>query len=259
MNSRLHLDDEIHDLLDGRLEPPERARVEAHLQECAACRSRREEIERLKLSLRSALAPGTVPAELRASLDEALRREASRPPGRTASRTALPLLLAASLAVIAAGVLLFARRDAVSDAARDFTRYKTGTLELSTRTENTAALERHFAENGIPFPARVFDLGMMGFRLVGGKVHRFGGGPSALFVYRSEEGRILVCQMYEGTTRRLPRGAERRTHNGIDFLVYGRDGGTVVFWQEGEIVCVLAGDAPREDVVALAYAKAVRS
>lgn len=32
----------------------------------------------------------------------------------------------------------------------------------------------------------------------------------------------------------------------------------LVFWQEGDVICVLASDARPEDVIALAFAKAVR-
>jgi hypothetical protein len=42
-------------------------------------------------------------------------------------------------------------------------------------------------------------------------------------------------------------------------LVYERDGVTSVFWQEGTVVCVLASDLPREEVVQLAYAKAMKA
>lgn len=84
-----------------------------------------------------------------------------------------------------------------------------------------------------------------------------GGRPSALFVYRGERNKILVCQMYEGSARDLPRGAEVRRHGGISFFVYRRDARTLVFWPEGKVLCVLASEAPTEEVVALAFAKAV--
>jgi hypothetical protein len=64
--------------------------------------------------------------------------------------------------------------------------------------------------------------------------------------------------MYRGRTAELPYTAERRVHDGIGFLVYRRDGVTLVFWQEGEVVCVLASDVAPEEVVALAFAKAMK-
>jgi len=49
-----------------------------------------------------------------------------------------------------------------------------------------------------------------------------------------------------------------RRHGGISFFVYRRDARTLVFWPEGKVLCVLASEAPTEEVVALAFAKAVR-
>jgi hypothetical protein len=64
--------------------------------------------------------------------------------------------------------------------------------------------------------------------------------------------------MYEGQVAALPPPAERRTNDGIEFLVY-RDGDvTVVFWQEGEIACALAANGDPEAAVRLAFAKAVK-
>jgi len=66
-------------------------------------------------------------------------------------------------------------------------------------------VESLYARGGIDFRTRVFDLGMMQYRLVGGRIHRFAGRPSALFAYRGPEGRDLVCQMYEGGSRSAPK------------------------------------------------------
>jgi hypothetical protein len=59
--------------------------------------------------------------------------------------------------------------------------------------------------------------------------------------------------------RALPAPDERRNHDGIVFLVYKRGATTAVFWQEGEIVCAAVSTLPTDDVVAIAFAKAIRS
>jgi len=105
---------------------------------------------------------------------------------------------------------------------------------------------------------RVFDLGMMEYRLQGASVRSVSGRPGALVLSRGPEGRSLLCRMYEGSLAELPEPLERRTNEGITFHLY-RDGDlTVVFWQEGAVVCVLVGDGDPETVVNLAYAKAVK-
>jgi hypothetical protein len=48
-----------------------------------------------------------------------------------------------------------------------------------------------------------------------------------------------------------------RRHGGISFYVYRRDARTLVFWPEGEVLCVLTSDGDAEEVIALAFAKAV--
>jgi hypothetical protein len=67
-----------------------------------------------------------------------------------------------------------------------------------------------------------------------------------------------VCKIFEGSTRRLPRGAGRRRHGGIDFFVYVKSSRTLVFWQEGNEVYALASEVGREEVVQLAFAKALK-
>jgi hypothetical protein len=106
--------------------------------------------------------------------------------------------------------------------------------------------------------SRVFDLAMMGYGVAGARVHVVAGRPSALFTYRGPGGEVLLCQMYEGELAELPPGAGRRTHDGIEFLIYRRSDLTLVFWQEGDVVCVLVFDIGSEAVVALAFAKAVK-
>ena len=84
------------------------------------------------------------------------------------------------------------------------------------------------------------------------------GEDSALFVYQGPNGRIVICQMFQGDQADLPPAGDIREQNGIEFHVYQEAGRTLVFWQEGEVLCVLTSDIPVEDLVALAYAKAMK-
>ncbi len=51
--------------------------------------------------------------------------------------------------------------------------------------------------------------------------------------------------------------ATSREQNGFRFQIYTRGAVTLVFWQEGDLVCVLASELPAVEVVALAVAKAM--
>lgn len=251
-----HYDDEIQDLLDGRLESAARQDVERHLSSCADCRRMADALRRVKENVRKALMAREAPRELPARVAAILDRETRQ--GRSPRRVRLALGIAAAAAVIAAGVWLSSRRDLPAAAAHDFTRYRSGALALQARTNDPAELERFFIDNGVAFPTRVFDLGMMNYRLVGGSVHTIAGRRSALFVYRGPDGKILVCEMYAGQTRDLPPGAGRREQKGIVFFLYRREGLTQVFWQEGDVTCVLTSDIPSEEVLSLAIAKAMK-
>jgi anti-sigma factor RsiW len=261
-----HPRDEIQDLLDGRLDGSERARVEQHLEACAECRRERQGLARVKSAAATALKAKDVPPELAAETVAALDREdraeePRRPEAVLAGRwrPAAVLALAAALAAIAFLLVREEKSLSVPDAvARDYAAVRDGNLHLQIGSGKPQALERFFVDRGFAFETRVFDLGMMGYRLIGGRVHAVGGRPSALFVYRGEQNKILVCQMFERSAWDLPRGAEVRRHGGISFFVYRRDARTLVFWPEGEVLCVLASEAPTEEVVALAFAKAVR-
>lgn len=150
------------------------------------------------------------------------------------------------------------RLDLPSEVARDYRNYKADRVPLMLRTEGVNEMEKFFSEEGIPYRTRVFDLGMMSYRLLGGRVHKLATRTSAFFVYRGKNNAILVCQMYPGQVSALPTGAVERENKGIRFYVYRMKELTLTFWQEGAITCVLASDVNPEEVVQLAFAKAVK-
>jgi anti-sigma factor RsiW len=257
MSDARHYGEELQDLLDGRLAEPRRSEVAAHVEGCARCQRELEALRWVKAEVPKHVGDAELPAELssriRAGLDAADRR----------SRWSVPRRAWIAGAVAAAALLLvfFRGHKSVpfpSLVAADFRAYDTGAVKLDIESADPKVIEAYFARNGIDFETRVFDLGMMQYQLVGGRVHRLDGRRSALFAYRGPGDTSLVCQMYEGRVDELPPTDDVREHNGIRFYVHGSENLTLVFWQEGEVVCVLASDAGREDVVQLAFAKAVR-
>jgi len=126
------------------------------------------------------------------------------------------------------------------------------------KTEDVKEMEKFFSAEGIPFKTRVFDLGMMNYRLQGGRVHKLITRKSAFFVYRGKGDAILVCQMYVGRVTELPAGAVQRESKGIRFYAYRLKGLTLTFWQEGAVTCVLTSDIDPEELLQLAFAKAVK-
>lgn len=251
-----HPSDDLQRLLDGRLDASRAAQVEAHVAECARCRREMEAVRRVKSALREQLPQVAVPEAV-----------AARVRATTIGRRAGPwlwrgALVGAGLGLAAAVVLgivwTLSPVDAVQAAAADFAAYRSGSLVLQRQTAVPAELEQYFREEEVPFATRVFDFGMMAYQLAGGSVHRRHGRTSALFAYQSASGDRLVCQMYQGTTGDLPSTEDVREYDGITFLVYRLEDLTLVFWQEGPVVCVLVSDGDPEQAIALARAKAVK-
>jgi anti-sigma factor RsiW len=125
-------------------------------------------------------------------------------------------------------------------------------------TDNAERLHGFFAEAGLGFDPRVLDLAMMGYHLVGGSIEVINGHRIALFAYRTDADRVVLCAMYLGNAA-ANAGGEVRRHAGIDFYVYRVEGKTVVLWQEGAVTCALVADGDPEAVVSLAFAKAMRA
>lgn len=263
MSDDHHVGEELQDLLDGRLAEPARAEIDAHVARCPRCREELAVLERARAAARG-LPPLAQPADLAvriATVLDAEDRAAAPGPTRRRLPHRWPLVAAGLIAAAALVTLLIlpsATADLPAAVARDFAGYRDARLTLELQTGDPATLERFFAERGIAFPTRGFDLAMMRYRLAGGRVHRLAGRPSAFFAYTGPDAARLICEMYPGTLAELPGVAEQRVHDGITFRIYHVGGMTLVFWQEGAVVCVLASDGNTDEVVQLAYAKAVR-
>lgn len=261
-----HLGETLLDLLDGRLDAAARAQAEAHLAGCPECRRELEGLRLVKQALarRSATAP--LPPSLAAAVSSALDTEGAVGVAPVRSRRVpflRPALAGGLLLLLALGyasVLWRSRSLPAMPAAvaRAYSDYRADRLALELRTKDPAELERFFAAQGVPFPTHVYDLGMMGFRLVGGRVHLLDDRTGALFAYEGPGGIALLCDMYLGRLADLPAPAETREHGGIRFDVHRAEGLTMVFWEEGDVVCVLVSEMPAEDVIQLAFAKAMK-
>lgn len=262
MTKDSHYKDELQDLLSGRLHSTEKAAVENHLQACPECRREYESLSWTKQVIVNKLPTPEIPSDLQMRigkvLDQADREPALKKPLQQ-WKALLPY--AAVLVLVLAGVLYFLMRspDLPSQIAKDFQEFQAGRLSLDLRTDDERRMEQFFADRGIPFRTRVFDLAMMKYELVGGRVHELIHRDSALFVYRGEKNEILLCQMYPGRSSDLPEGALIRENKGIRFHVYKRENLTMVFWPEGNVFCVLVSGIDAERLVQLAFAKAEAS
>jgi anti-sigma factor RsiW len=283
-----HLGDEIQELLDGRLDPAREAVVRSHLAECDVCREHWQHLEWLKERLRAMASSAPLPADLadlEAAIRGALDRErpelradaaahldqvstgsttpssspSSLSPPRRAWRS--PLTRAAGLAAllvvtIGAGLWWWFRPPTPVEIGDDYVALAEGTLRIEAATADPRALERYFTAQG-DVPNRVYDLDMMRYTLVGGRLQPHRGQPGTLAVYRGAHGERVICEMYYAAP---PSAApvDRRTHKGIEFTVYRHGDVIMVFWDEGPVTCVLAAILDPEALLQLAFAKAQR-
>ncbi len=270
-----HYAEELQDALDGRLDTAAHAEVEAHLTSCPACRSEYERLRWVKAAVESVEDRAEVPAGLAARISAALDNEdrpaaPDRPqrllaegvPRRTLRwRSRWAVALAAGV-VVAAGVALWrlgGAPDMPAALAHGFVRYQRGALPLALDTNDAVRLEALFQTAKLGFNPRVLDLRMMGYSLVGGGVLEVGHHETALLVYRTDSGHIVLCFMFPAEAVAVAGGAVQRPHDGIDFFVQQVSGLTVVLWQEGLVTCALVGDGDSEAVVQLAFAKAMKA
>jgi anti-sigma factor RsiW len=253
-----HFDLELQDLLDGRLGPEEETRVLAHVRECERCRGVLEDLRRGR-ELARGLEAIAVPRELRdrliVALDGAIPSEARSPLSRRAFLAASGVAAAAAIAGV---VYRFRTRDWPQEAIDTFHEYQSGSRPLDIVEAKPSDLETFFGAR-LPFHTKVFDLGMMSYRLLGGRIERVGGRPAAMYVYNGPEQRRLLCEMFTGSVADLPRPSERRERGGVTLFIYQRSPYTAVFWAEADILCVLVSDMNAEDTIALAFAKATKT
>ncbi len=254
-----HFDLELQDLLDGRLGDADAARVEAHVRECARCREELDVLRRGRHLARTGVVRADVPPDLLESVVARLDAAALSPRGFNAQRRRLLTYgVAAAAAGLATAIYVRRRHDIPAEAAESYVAYRRGEKSMDVTVGDPAALEQFF-NTRLPFRTRVFDLAMMRYSLVGGRLDRIGGHSSAMYVYAGPDDRHLLCQMYSGTLSELPQPDERRTQNGISFQIYTRGPHTAVFWSEAAVTCVVVSDMPAADTVALAFAKAMKA
>ena len=265
-----HYHDEIQDWLDGRLAPEVLADLERHLAACPECQRDHAAMGWIKREASRRLPMPEVPEELRNRIVMAIRAE--RPLVTVPQSPALPpspvfqpgknrlwLGAVAALLLVSLAVTTYWFRplDMPKVAVRDFQSYQAERIKLEFQTGDVRQMEGYFQAHGVAFNTRVFDLAMMNFRLVGGRIQGSGRSARALFVYQGPAAHRLICQMYLGRVGDLPAGAVLSQHKGFTFHRFESNGVTAVFWQEGAVVCVLASDLAPEEVVQLAVAKAM--
>ena len=249
-----HFKDELQDLLSGQLNASEAAAVENHLKSCEECRREYENLRLVKRIIENHLSASEIPSDLQANITKVLDQETRGP--KKSWKALLPYAAVLILVLAALFYFLISRSNLPAEVARNFHQFQTGDLSLQLRTNDVQKMEQFYTDQGMPFHVTVFDLRMMKYELVGGSIHKLNQRKTALYVYRGENNKYLICEMYLGTPSELPKNAVVRENKGKRFYIYERNGVTAVFWPEDKVMCVLASDIDPEEIVQLAFAKA---
>lgn len=225
--------------IDGEATADQRAVVDAHLKACPKCRHQTALQSAVRETVRTKLCRPCAPEELRTRCRAAAR--AGMGPFGTTRSTITSLSLAAALAIVVGGVLLYALTGlspAVLAAQLTLDHVTCFAVHDTTAPVDAGASEAQYARDygaviHLPRPA------MAGLQLVGMRRCYCGEGAAAHAMYRLD-GRPVSLYV-------IPDASRDRASTDV----FGHD---AVIWSKGNITYVLLGKEPRASLEALAVA-----
>jgi anti-sigma factor (TIGR02949 family) len=251
-------------LVDGELSSSERSAIAEHLDGCAGCRLAYDRERELKKRLRSAARTIRLPEDLKTRiLDRAARQR--RRSGWRGLMPARPMTLTPAVGLALAFLALLPL-------------YHRGIPERETIFQRALTTHRELAKGKLPFvksdsaetasaylsravgrdfgPMR-YDFSGMGLRVLGALVQEIDGRKVLVTVYGGAAG-YLTCYTFLAEEGETPRAAavffdpEKK----MNFYVLSSGDISGVAHREGRVFCILVSDAPRQDLLSLARAKA---
>jgi anti-sigma factor RsiW len=248
-------EDELHRLIDGRLDPARAAILAEHLRRNPEDAARVEAWRAQGLGLHG-LYDGVLAEEIPPRL-----RRAARP--WRAAGTALARLVAGFALIAVGGVGGWALRDArpqpdarivVEFAERAAVAHAVYLPEIRHPVEVVAAEAQHLSvwtsrRLGLAEPLRIPDLRSAGFDLVGGRLLPDAQGPAAQYMYQDGGGRRVTLYVKHDPT--TPAAFQSDDQQKFDF--YRRGDTSVLAWRDGALGCAIAGNMEKLELKRLAY------
>ncbi len=247
--------------LDGEFEAYERAEVESHLEDCAACKH----AVRIQLALKDALkraAPAVAPIELRHSVRLALRDE-ELPGSRWDKVLRNPRSVGLAAAAVGAAVW-FLSGGLSYPPFRGHSRLIDDGIALHQRglpldyAANDVGSVQQWLQSRLDFAARVPRF-RQGPALQGVRLSQLRSRSAALVTYSSPQadGRRVSVIILDDPERGDPPGTVHRFADRQVWLSRSR-GYNVVSWRNDEIVYSLISDLDERDVLQLVQAAELR-
>jgi anti-sigma factor RsiW len=247
--------------VDGEFDAYERAEVESHLADCAACQHAVRVQAALKEAVRRA-APAIAPIELRHSVQVALRNE-ELPGSRWDAVLHNPRAVAVAAAAVGAAVWflgggmshpLFTRHSGLVD---DTVAMHMRGLPLDYAANDVGSVQQ-WLQGHLDFAARVPRF-RQGPALQGVRLSQLHSRPAAVLSYSvpQGDGRRVSLFIVDDPDDADPPGTVRRVADRQVWLSRSR-GYNVVSWRNDEIVYQLISDLDERDVLQLVQAVELR-
>jgi anti-sigma factor RsiW len=243
---------------DQVLAADEIASAEAHVAECERCAGLLAAQQRLAPALRKRVVNQQTPVHLRNRILAGLEAEerggnwlqaASQTIRKWWTRPAYQAAFAALAATLLVVFGLTLREPTtpgsmpqlLQEVAANYRAVKARSVSLEVRTSDADVMRDHYRNVGVPFDNTVVDLRAKGYRLAGGSSTHLGSAPGTLTVYQSEDGPLL-CQRVLAPETALPTSGDVADGH----VFYKVDGVSIVAHKEGDVLCLMASDLPKE-------------
>jgi len=246
----------LYAFLDNETALKETLEIQEHLEHCPTCR-RAFELERgLRIFLQREIGDEEPPRDLWAKIAERLTAEA-RPFGLR--RRTARISLAKRVSALLFGLLLLLLAglphqdglpllQAPSTLAQLLEAHLRPLMTPSGKAPTEAALTASVGRTA--FTLELAPLKWSGLRLIGEKLCVVHGERGRQFAFSRDGQRISLYVFRELVVDFA--GARRQSVGGKDFYVFGFQGYRIVFWKEGDLLCVAVAEMGEEELMQVA-------
>ncbi len=233
---------QLHAYVDAELSPTDTLSVEAHLLECAVCRSQFEGLHSTVETLRGAASLYEVPDTSRRQVGKLLSRHRSQQ--RRHLAIAAAVLLAVFTGLGALGQRLTARDSLAGFAAESHLRYTQGKLPLDIRSAKPQEVSSWLTRR-LPFELTLPNYPEPSgqpkkYALEGARLLQLGDSDVAYLAYRLD-GRPISLLM-TSSARTMPAGGEVFESQGLAFHTTTYKGLRVITWTDRGLTYGLVSD-----------------